>query len=358
MISKPSIVDNGSFALFIGSDKKMHSISLGSPVQEAVIQSQAIWSNVAISKDGTMIAAVTEFQDSAIYLYSYLKSEWVIAHLYNPTTQQGVVTNNVLYADALEWDYSGEYIIYDAYNQMNSSTSGQNVDYWDISFMKVWDKSTSNWGSGDVFKLVSGIPEGISIGNPSLSKNSPAICAFDYVNSNTGLVSVLASNLETGDFVEVFTNGSTLSYPNYSKLDDKIIFTSEYLSAPVIASMTMALDKVHPASAMAEVLISQAKWGVWYAQGNRPLGEAEIGTTSQFSVFPNPTHGLLNIAFEKPLNGLYTIELYNSRGGRVYSSESMLESRKTIDFSGLQQGLYLLKVVGNDFSASRKVVIN
>ncbi len=358
MISKPSIVDNGSFAVFIGSDKKMHSISLGSPVQEEVIQSQAIWSNVAISKDGTMIAAVTEFQDSTIYLYSYLKSEWVTAHLYNPTTQQGVITNNVLYADALEWDYSGEFIIYDAYNQMNSSTSGQNVDYWDISFMKVWDKSTSNWGNGDVFKLVSGIPEGISIGNPSLSKNSPAVCAFDYVDANTSSVSVLASNLETGDFVEVFTNGNTLSYPNYSKLDDKIIFSSLYNSAPVIASIAMAPDKVHPASATAEVLISQAKWGVWFAQGNRPLGEAEIGTADEFRVYPNPTHGLLTIAFDKPLNGLFAIELYNSRGVRVYSSESMLESRETIDFSGLQQGLYLLKVVGKDFSASRKVVIN
>jgi hypothetical protein len=67
---------------------------------------------------------------------------------------------------------------------------------------------------------------------------------------------------------------------------------------------------------------------------------------------------LLTIAFDKPLNGLFAIELYNSRGVRVYSSESMLESRETIDFSGLQQGLYLLKVVGKDFSASRKVVIN
>jgi Zn-dependent metalloprotease len=357
LVNKPSIIDNGTLAVFIGSDKMMHAMTLGSQPQESIIQTEAIWSNVAISKDGSMIAAVTEFQDSAIYIYSYQKQVWVKAHLYNPTTQQGVTTNNVLYADALEWDYSGEFIMYDAYNQMNSSTSGQNVDYWDISFMKVWDKGTSDWGNGDVFKLVSGIPEGISIGNASLSKNSPAVCAFDYVDANTNTISVLAANLETGDFVEVFNNGNTLSYPNYSKLDDQVIFTSLYNGSSVIASIAMSPDKVHPASSTANVLITDAKWGVWFAQGDRHLGLYETDNRSRMTLYPNPAHGMVYISLEQKVTEPFTIEVYDIRGGLKTSSAFTSSDNITLDCSGLAPGLYLVKMTGKDFSTSRKIMI-
>jgi len=357
VISKPSIVDNGSLAVFIGTDKKMHAITLGSQPQESIIQEDAMWSNVAISKDGTKIAAVTEYQDSSIYLYSYQKQQWVKAHLYNPTTQQGVVTYNVLYADALEWDYSGEFIMYDAYNVMNSSTSGQNVDYWDISFMQVWNEASGDWGSGDVFKLVSGIPEGISIGNPSLSKNSPSVCAFDYMNGNTNSVSVLTANLETGDFVEIFGNGSTLSYPNYSKLDDNIIFSTPYNNAPSIASLAMLPDKINPASTTANVIITEAKWGVWFAQGNRSLGVEEENRQVGLKIFPNPAHEMVHVTFDQQQTDPYVLDVYDYRGVRMGSSIHSSDKNTTIDLSGFSTGIYLVKVVGKDFTVTRKVVV-
>lgn len=357
LVNKPSIVDNGSLALFIGADKKMHAITLGGTYEENIIQDEPIWSNVAISKDGTKIAAVTESVDSAIYIYSYQKEEWVKAHLYNPTTQVGVVTNNVLYADALEWDYTGEYIMYDAYNQMNSSTSGQNVDYWDISFMQVWDNASSDWGTGDVFKLVSGLSEGISIGNASLSKNSPTICAFDYLDANTNYVSVLASNLETGDFIEVFNNGTTLGYPNYSKLDDQIIFSALYQGSPVIATIAMQPDKIHPASATANVLIPDAKWGVWFTQGNRPLAVDEIKPQTGIRIYPNPASEMINIVFDQKQTGPITIEIFDIRGVRIYTNDFTSSDAITIDGADWNPGLYLLKAVGADFSLIRKIVM-
>ena len=324
---------------------------------ETISQNQARWSNVAVSKDGTKIAAVTEFQDSAIWLYSYPKAQWVKAHLFNPTSQQGIVTNNVLYADALEWDYSGEFVMYDAYNQMNSSTSGQNVDYWDISFLQAWNNAGNDWGSGDIFKLVSGIPEGISIGNPSLSKNSPNVCAFDYFDSNTNSVSVLTSNLESGDFVEIFANGSTLSYPNYSKLDDKIIFTTSYGGASVIAVISMLPDKIHPASSTAGVLITDAKWGVWFTQGTRSLGMEETENNPGFTLYPNPAHETITLSFSRQTQELFTIEVYDSRGIRVLTENFLPAAKVTLALNGLKEGLYLLKATGKDFSETRKILV-
>lgn len=356
VISKPSIVDNGSFAVFIGSDKMMHAITLGSQPQETIIEDEPIWSNVAVSKDGTMIAAVTEYQDSAIYVFNIQKHEMIKAHLYNPTTQQGVVTNNVLYADALEWDYSGEFIMYDAYNQMNSSSSGQNVDYWDISFMQVWNKSTANWGNGDIFKLVSGIPEGISIGNPSLSKNSPAICAFDYVDGPSNSVSVVAANLEKGDFVEVYNNGSTLGYPNYSKLDNQIIFTSLYSGVSSIRSIAMSSDKIHPATTTADAIIYQGKWGVWYAQGERPWAVEDRIIPGAVRVYPNPAQDEVHILFEQSHTGRVTIDVFDFRGKLVRSSVHFSPEEITVDLSANAPGIYLVKVFGEGLSVTRKII--
>jgi len=358
LVNKPSIVDNGSVAVFIGADKKMHAITLGPQYQESIIQNDAVWSNVAISKDGTLLAAVTDYQDSTIYIYSFQKQQWIMAHLYNPTTQEGIVTNNVLFADALEWDYSGEYIMYDAFNQMNSSTSGQSIDYWDISFMHVWDRASSDWGTGKVFKMVSGIPEGVSIGNPSFSKNSPYVCAFDYYEASSNAVSVLAANLETGEFVEVFGNGTVLSYPNYSKIDDKILFTSVYNSSPVLATIGMSSDKIHPASTTATAIINEAKWGVWYAQGNRPLGEEEAVTDQQeMRIYPNPASDRVTIVFGDIPAEPFTVGIYNSQGRLVRTLENAPSESITVDLSGIAPGLYLLKVTGKDFTAGKKLVV-
>ena len=357
VINRPSIVDNGSLAVFVGTDKKMHALTLETQPQEYVLQDQPIWSNVAVSKDGTLLAAVTESQDSSIYIYSFQKQEWARAHLYNPTSQQGVVTNNVLYADALEWDYSGEFIMYDSYNQLNSSSTGQSIDYWDISFMKVWDKASSNWGGGEVYKMVTGLPEGISIGNPSLSKNSPSVCAFDYLDGNAGSASVLAGNLESGDFVEVYANGSTLSYPNYSKLDDKIIFNALYNGSPVVASIAMATDKIHPASAQAYVFISDAKWGIWFAQGNRPLGIDQTISSTVATVFPNPASGQATLQFGKVPTGMLLVQLFDTEGKMVKSWSVAAAASIPLDLNGIAGGLYVLKVTGNSVSTTTKLVI-
>ena len=63
--------------------------------------------------------------------------------LYNPT-YSGVSTGDVLYADAMEFDLSGEYIMYDAENEINSNWQAS-IKYWDIGFIKVWNNKTKTF---------------------------------------------------------------------------------------------------------------------------------------------------------------------------------------------------------------------
>ena len=67
ILNKPSVSDNGKYIFYIGKDKKMYLITLNYSTAtptftDAVIQPDPTWNNVAISKDGTKIAA----NDSAL----------------------------------------------------------------------------------------------------------------------------------------------------------------------------------------------------------------------------------------------------------------------------------------------------
>lgn len=355
--SRPSVMDDGSTAVFVAGDRTIYAINLLPSYDEFVIQNETVWGNVAVSKDGNKIAAVTTEQDSAIWVYSFQKQEWAKFHLYNPGTQTGIKTDNVLYADALEWTFDGEYIMYDAYNQFNNN-SGQPTGYWDVSFIKVWDNSTGDWADGSVFKMFTNLPENVSIGNPSFAKNSPYIAAFDYIDNSaaTSEVTILSVNLETGDVGEVYNNGDILGYPNYSKTDDKIIFNATAGTDEVVKEISMQPDKIHP-TGNATSLILGAKWGVWYSTGIRALGIKEATAKNKLRVYPNPTSAKAFIDLSGSNEGSGIIELFDISGKKLKTvTFKAQQSEAEIDLSAYSKGVYLLKVNNNRSSATMQVI--
>ena len=186
LISRPSVTDDGSIAVFVAADKTIHAIvtTPGKISDEFVVQNETIWSNVAVSKDGNRMAAVTENQDNTIYVYDFVTEEWGEFTLYNPTYSDGINSGGTVYADALEWDYTGEYIVYDAFNRIENN-SGNDIEYWDVNFIRAWDVTGDDFGDGTIEKLFSSLPDGVSIGNPTFAKLSPYILAFDMVDEST-----------------------------------------------------------------------------------------------------------------------------------------------------------------------------
>jgi Zn-dependent metalloprotease len=357
--SKPSISDDGVFAVFTSNDDVMRAIDLTKdPFEEWDLSNEYIWDNVAISKDGSKIAAITTEIDSAIWIYSFDEG-WAKYKLYNPTFTEGVVTYNVLYADALEWDYSGEYLIYDAYNELKND-NGEDIDYWDMGIIRVWNNSTNYWGDGRIEKIFSSLPEGVNVGNPSLSKNSPYIMAFDYFDSYSDDTYVLAANLETGDLAEVFSN-QVLGYPNYSKNDKKLVFTAMSTSnREVVAQVDLQNDKITPVAG-ANLLIDYAKLPVWFAQGVRNLTDVdEFESLSFFSnSYPNPFSNELNVSFESDKPEDFHIEVFNLYGQRVSEFEGTSQqgiNNSTINTNNLSEGTYFVRISAGAKMKTEKVV--
>ncbi len=356
--NKPSIMDDGSYAVFISGDKIMKSIQLSQDPNESVLQNQAIWDNAAISKDGKRLSAITIYEDSSIWVYSFQLQEWMNYHLYNSTTAQGEETNTVVYADVMEWDYSGEYIMYDALSRIENPY-GDPIEYWDINLIKVWDNASNSWGSGEIFKLFGNLPAGISVGNPSLSKNSPYVFAFDLLDESTNTVTVAAANFETGDVGEIFTNYANLGTPNYSKLDNQLIFSAPDGGDNSIAIIGMQADKISPSSTNANVLIPQAKWGLWFSQGSRPLlNIEEVPNDFSFSLYPNPSSGKVSLSIDPlMLKEDITLQVFDTRGVCLMTIYPINTEKYSLDLEKLPAGLYLINLSSESGSVKRKLLI-
>lgn len=71
----------------------------------------------------------------------------------------------------------------------------------------------------------------------------------------------------------------------------------------------------------------------------------EINNIIDTNLFPNPTTGILNIT-STYLNKKVNMEIYNSLGTLV--NEIKLEETKTINLSGLSNGIYFIKIISDD----------
>ncbi|MEZ4886288.1 MAG: M4 family metallopeptidase [Chitinophagales bacterium] len=265
-IRKPSVEENGTTGYFVSDDKHVYELSLNGSTGPQQISETAEWDNVAISPDGRKVALVSIFIDRSIYVQDLVTGESRQYLLSNPSTAEGVDESEPQYADVIEWDPTGQYILYDALNLL-SSNFGSETNYWDIGILKVWDNSKNGFDNGNIFKLFSSLPDGVQVGNPTYAKNSPHIVSFDYINSFTGDNTLVAANTETGKTKDIFVN-SILNYPSYSPNDNALAFSTINNGDTIIAVVPMAADKITP-SGNAFVLVTEAKFPVWYAKGSR-----------------------------------------------------------------------------------------
>jgi bacillolysin len=281
---KPSVTDNGQYAYFVTSDFHIKRINLTTtnPSIETV-STQAIWDNVAVSKDGKRLAALTKEADKSVYIFDLVNNKSKKFTLYNPT-YSGVQAGQVQYADGVEWDLSGEYVVYDAYNTIKNA-DGSTSEYWDVGFLEAFNLSQNTFGNGIIQKLFTSLDRGESIGNPSFSKNSTDVIVFDYFSPNEENY-ILATSTETGKVGLVYKNNDT-GYPDYSSKDNKIIFNTTQSNKNYTASINIGTDKIS-ASGSSSLLIQDSQWAVWFTQGQRSLPQKTVQTITFTPISDKP----------------------------------------------------------------------
>ncbi|WP_052354175.1 M4 family metallopeptidase [Flectobacillus major] len=295
--NKPSVTDDGKYAYFVKQDNGIYRIDLStikafSPNdQSGAIKQELIsatgWDNVAVSKDGKRLAAISTKVDTSIYVFNLAATGTITGkkfRLYNPTYSSGVKTGQTLYADALEWDYDGENLVYDSFNELKSATNTK-IEFWDVGFINVWNNQTNTFGSGTVNKLITGLEKGENIGNPTFSKNSTNMLAFDYFyNSSVDeLYAIIGVNLSRPSDWEITVINNTVGYPEYSRTDDYVIFNAIDEATGTNNTDIIKLDKTDKRKgidATQTSLIGESEYAVWYTNQARTLPQKKTQALS------------------------------------------------------------------------------
>jgi len=366
-LSVPSITDDGTEIVFVNQDHKLYYIRLDwntkTIVEEGVLGFNNLYRNVVFSKDGLRMAALRGTNDESTWTNEVFVFDWetltgVDYTLFNATIVDSLSTGDVLYADAMQFDFSGEYLMYDAFNSIRG-VGGNEINYWDIGFIRVFNNAASSFTLGtDIQKLFTQLPEGVSIGNPTFAKNSDYIVAFDFLQNNS--FNILGANIETGDVGEIFADNSRPGYPSYSNDDRKLIFNAFGSNGlPVIGGADIEDDKISSNNATVQLGFEDAgvRWGVWFSNGDRVLSdEAVLQAEHVFTLAPNPASDMITVTSKVGEESIAAIRITDMMGRIVYNGSYRLGNEKNIDISTLKAGLYVLSILTKEGIASESFI--
>ncbi len=377
IINPPSVTDDGAVILYVTDANEIKFISIDyttGDFEGDVVSTQAIWRNAVISRDGTKIAALTTENDNMVWIFDLISGDSKQFELFNPTFTEGVSTGNVEFADAMDFDFSGELLMYDASNLITSTTS-EEFSYWDIGFIEVFDNEAEAFADGDIFKLVTGLPDNVSIGNPVFSKNSPNIIALDYievVSDGTTEYSILGVNIETGEsdlIHEIVEQGGTLGYPTFSRSDQTILFNAmseDDLGQPisVVKAAFLAENKIGmDVNSQAVTVIENHRWPVWFSNGERMLTGvfSETSPELNFEFYPNPVVDQAQISVEVSSPSAMHLRITDLLGRTVLTQRWPVQSGSLkLSIDGIREigvGVYFGEFrVGKDLVGFKMVV--
>lgn len=373
--SKPSVTDDGSQIIFVGQDNFVHLINIdwnaNPPTREEFVLDQLFggnWYNAAISKDGNRVALIENADVNEIVLYNDLTGQFKTFALFNPSYTDGVETGEVVFSDAIEFDPSGNVLMYDALNRIEGGLGSDDIEFWDIGFLQIWNGQTNDWSNGSIEKLFGSLPENVSIGNATFSKNSPHIIAFDVRSEDNGAFdfSVSGMNIETNSRETIFGN-NTFSYPSYSR-DDRLMLAdvsdgsgpASFPFVTAIASAELNEDKITAVPGSGQEFLEDASWGIWFTNGSRdlPTSTKEEVEVSSLQLFPVPADEVLFVTWPDASDQEFILEITDMTGKRWHTDNvrgNALQSLR-VDVSSLVSGLYMISVSGESGEVSQKFV--
>ena len=317
-----------------------------------------IWHSIALSPDDTKFAATTIGQDSTIYIFDLVNFGAPTAfHLYSPTTVEGVNSEVVIYADALDFDPSSTYLLYDAFNKIPQN-EGPALEYWDVAILDV--------GNEIIFPVFGALPTGISMGNPSYAQTNGNYIVLDYINQNSETVWMMGVDLFEGASNWIEYVGSSSGYPRYSPDDSYLIFQKMEGEVATLRKVALA-DKITP-SGNSELFTENRLLPSWFVIE----GEMSIEENSQYpEIFslnqnhPNPFNPVTRIDFEISVDTHVKISIFDVSGRdiKVLEDKRLYSGRHSVRWDGtnhfgktVSAGIYLFRLQTDQFSETRKMI--
>ncbi|GEP51925.1 hypothetical protein FNO01nite_25970 [Flavobacterium noncentrifugens] len=174
----------------------------------------------------------------------------------------------------------------------------------------------------------------------SLVKTEPYIHSFSPTSGNTGTTVTI-----TG------INFNTTPSNNFVKING--------LEAIVTAASETSLTVTVPAAATTGNFSVEVGCGIVastavFTVTNLGIHEEK---TNEIILHPNPSGGIFNV-LSNGLSGTSEVVVSDVNGRLVYQGKSNLSENPAIDLHHIQSGMYILKIINNDATYTRKIVKN
>lgn len=358
--------------VFVDSDLNLRVIAPNpGNTQEEIVGNQGVWWSVAVSTDFGKVALTTVDIDSMIHILDLDDpGQSKSIRLYSPSTQPGQGSFITQYADVMDWDTYGDYIIYDAYNKMPLGGGGT-VEYWEINSLLVQEES--------IVRLFAPQPEGVSFGNPSFAQSSAVVFAFDAIDVGQCTNNIAAANLYTGDAAVIEPNGCApggfpnLGFPRYSPNGSGIVI--QWINSSeqkTLWQIPMNATNLMQATGSSTLYVVEAQLPLWLASeivsdvqhqdDGSPIPDAFAVNQN----FPNPFNAGTVIAYATASWGTSRLEIFNILGQRLIAFEQrdVAPGKHSFHWDGtddsgspLASGVYVYRVTSGTSSHSRKMVL-
>jgi hypothetical protein len=215
--ARPSVSGDGEFAVFVNGENDACIVPTDGSEAEACLGFAGSVASVAVAPDGNRFGFVLLDDEglplNAITVVDVATEESQTFPLGSPELDGGGL-NNVLFADAMDFTADGRILVYDALN-VASLTDGSSTAVWSIYGLDIENANT--------LVVVPPLP-GVDIEFPVLSQTSDSFITFEAFDQESGISTVVAGNLLTGELSEI---GSVegLAAPCYTGDDKAIVYS-------------------------------------------------------------------------------------------------------------------------------------
>lgn len=311
-----SISADGAMIFFIDADNFIRSIRPDGS-DEQVVSQRGEWASIALSPDGRRLAATTSFRDSTLFVFDIEDpSQSKAIRLYNPTTQQDVRSYVTRFADALDWDHEGKFVLFDAFNTV-AADSGTTIEFWRINILDVDNEL--------ILPIFPAQPPNINIGNPSFAQTNDNFFTFDRLDFDVGMGEIWAADLFSGESQLIERNGASIAHPRYSPDDRELVFQRQVGGVETLRQISLRDDKIRAAGSSVPY-VSEAQLPVWFTIGEQAPPEIPTSVQEQapvrgdFTLYPNapnPFNPATVVRFSLPHDGTARLTVYNLLGQEV-----------------------------------------
>jgi len=361
--------DDQAIILFVDNDYSLRYVQPDG-TEEGVIDSTIDWWSIAVTVDFSKVAITTLENDSMIHVLDLVNpGNSKSIHLYSPTTQKGMACYTTEYADVMDWDADGQYLLYDALNRLPQEGGGTR-SFWETNILDV--------GTEVITRLFPPQPKGVSYGNPSFAQTNTVVFTLDYIDENACFDDIMAANLYTYEMGLLEPNYCApngfpnLGFPRFSPDDSSIVqqWINEY-GQSTLWQKSVDINTLS-ATGSAWKYLTGAQRPFWFASAFS-VGiledDAQETLPTAFTLqqnYPNPFNTSTAIEYETATSGPVTMQIYNILGQRVFEQqmETPTPGRYAFRWDGVDQagkeipgGIYFYRVTTDGISQSRKMVV-